>query len=93
MHSLCPDPDEEQEEGYSYEQATKGWEADDAVLLMRLYTAVVAASKAAMQHFATEVGAGGFRCHGRTLPMSTQQQRWIDYIMDKRRPSARLQQR
>lgn len=76
MPSSCPDPDEEQEEGYSYEQATKGWEADDAVLLMRLYTAVVAASKAAMQHFAMEVGAG-FWFDGQTLPRNTFRKGWL----------------
>lgn len=66
--SFCPnaDSDEEQEEGYSYEQATKGWEADDAVLLMRLYTAVAAAARAAIQHFATEVGFSG-GCLGSVL--------------------------
>ena len=52
------DVEEEAEEGYSFSEATRGWSGEDAVLVMRLYSAVVAAAKAAMQHFALTVRAG-----------------------------------
>ena len=56
---LLADVEEEEEEGYSFSEATRGWCGDDAVLVMRLYAAIVAAAKAAMQHFALTVRAGG----------------------------------
>ena len=52
------DVEEEAEEGYSFSEATRGWSGDDAVLVMRLYAAVVAAAKTAMQHFTLTVRAG-----------------------------------
>ncbi len=55
--NLFADVDEEAEEGYSFEAATQGWRGDGALLLMRLYAAVVAAAKAAMEHFALQDGA------------------------------------
>ena len=50
------DIEAEAEEGYDFSEATRGWSGADAVLLMRLYSAVVAAAKAAMEHFALTVG-------------------------------------
>ena len=58
------DVEEEVEEGYSFSEATRGWCGDDAVLVMRLYSAVVAAAKAAMQHFALTVSGGRSVCGG-----------------------------
>jgi hypothetical protein len=53
---LFTDPDEEEEEGYSFEKATAGWTSSDALFLMRTYAALVDAAQAGIQHFATQVG-------------------------------------
>ncbi|KAG1661517.1 hypothetical protein FOA52_000027, partial [Chlamydomonas sp. UWO 241] len=58
------DVEEEAEEGYSFDASTAGWAAGDALLLMRTYASVVAASKAAMAHFATADGADATSARG-----------------------------
>lgn len=57
MPCPCTDPDEEREEGYSFEASTAGWDSTDMVMMMRLYGALVRAAKAAMEHFALTVSA------------------------------------
>eukprot|EP00195_Chlamydomonas_chlamydogama_P002993 CAMPEP_0202922708 /NCGR_PEP_ID=MMETSP1392-20130828/78065_1 /ASSEMBLY_ACC=CAM_ASM_000868 /TAXON_ID=225041 /ORGANISM="Chlamydomonas chlamydogama, Strain SAG 11-48b" /LENGTH=588 /DNA_ID=CAMNT_0049616349 /DNA_START=166 /DNA_END=1928 /DNA_ORIENTATION=- len=55
--NMFADPSEEVQEGYDFSTSTAGWRADDALLLMRLYTAVVMAARAAMEHFALQAEA------------------------------------
>ena len=61
---LPADAEQEREEGYSFAEATQGWSGDDVVTLMRVYAAIVAAAKAGMQHFATEVGGSAVASEG-----------------------------
>ncbi|GAX82253.1 hypothetical protein CEUSTIGMA_g9681.t1 [Chlamydomonas eustigma] len=54
---LFADKEEEADEGYDYATTIAGWNGEDALLLMRLYAAVVAAARAAMEHFALKEGS------------------------------------
>lgn len=54
------DAEAEQEEGYSYDAATRGWVCDDTLQLMRTYLALVEAATAVMTHFALTVRSAQF---------------------------------
>ncbi|GLI70776.1 hypothetical protein VaNZ11_015810 [Volvox africanus] len=59
VKDVFADPDEEAEEGYSFDVATAGWRgpSEEVVMMMRTYTALVEAARASMSHFATVEGA------------------------------------
>ena len=53
-----PEPEEEQDtQAAAVAQARLSWSATDTLDLMRTYTALVEAARAAMEHFATKVGS------------------------------------